>query len=69
VSHSVRTVDGVQTDHFFEVVQFACGAANLQPVALDDGDACGVVTTVLQALQTFQQHRDYTFISDVTNNS
>ena len=69
VPHAVSSVHRVQADHFFEVVQFARGAAHLEVVALNHCNTRRVVAAVLQPLQSFQQNRHDAFVSDVTNNS
>src|SRR5436309_2438158 len=69
VPDAVRSVQRVQADHFFQVAQFAGGAADLQVIFLDDCQPRRVVAAVLQPLQAVEQHGHYTLFSDVTNYS
>src|ERR1039457_3693252 len=70
VADAVGTIDGVQADGFFEVAQFARGAADGElPVIAINRDPRGIVSPIFQALQAFQNNRNGATGTDVTNNS
>ena len=67
---SIRSIQRVFPNHFFKVAELACRAANLQAVPIPgDGNSRGVVTAILQALQTIQDDWRRVLAPDVSNNA
>ncbi len=52
-----------------EVLQFADGAPYLQAVALDQGDAGGVISPVLELLEALDQDGDRVFLADIADDA
>src|SRR5258708_24376498 len=70
VSDTKRAIQGFYSDHFFQVAQLAFGAADLQAFAVaGDGDAGGVITSILQPPQAFDDYGYYVLLPHVSNNA
>ncbi len=70
VADAIGAVDGIEADGFFQVAQFAFGAANLQPLAVArHRDSGRIVAAVLQLLQPVQNDRNHPLLTYITNNS
>ncbi len=62
VADAVDAVEGSGANRFFQIVQFAGRAADLQfPVLADHGDAGGVVAAIFEAPEPVQNQRDTFF--------
>jgi hypothetical protein len=67
VADAIRTVEWITANYFFQVLQLAGGAANLQPMSVAcDRDARGIITAVFEALETVQNDVGDLFTSYVT---
>src|SRR5205085_6594737 len=70
VPDAVCAVERLQPDRFFQVAQFAFGAANVQMMRLiHDRDAGRVVTAILKFAQAINDDRHDLFIAHVTNDA
>ena len=75
VADAEGAVDGVVGDYGLEVAELAGGAAELErAVAVDagaagDGDACGVITAILETAQAFDDDRHDGLRTYIANDS
>ena len=54
---------------FFEITELAGGTANVEfAVAVDDGDAGGIIATIFELTQAFNDNRDNLFWADIAHN-
>ena len=60
---------GVVGDHRFEIRQLPGAAANVEAVAVDDGDASRVVAAILEPAQALDEDRDDGFVADVSDDA
>jgi hypothetical protein len=70
VPDSISTFDGRLLNDFFEVAELPRRAPNLELAGFgDDSDPRGIIATVLQLAQTFDDDRDNLLRPDVADNS
>jgi hypothetical protein len=70
MADAVGPVERLQADRFFQIAQFALGAANLQAGAVTgDRDAGGVVAAIFKPPQTVDDDRHNPLRSYITNNA
>jgi hypothetical protein len=70
VADAVSAVEWLQADRFFEVAQFALGAAHVQMMRfIDDGDARRVVAAIFEFAQPVDDDRHDLFIAYVSHNA
>src|SRR5579863_7271894 len=70
VADAIAAVERFKADGFFEVAELAFGAAELQLVSVaGDGDAGGIVTSVLQLAQAINNDGDHFFFADITDDA
>ena len=70
VSDAVGAVERLLADDFFEVAEFALGAADLKSVAVAaDRDACRVVAAIFELAKTLDDDRDNLLFTYVSHNS
>src|SRR5580700_3425768 len=70
VAYAIGAVEGLEADDFFQIAQFAFGAAKLQFVSIaGNGDTSRVVAAVLKPAQTLDDDWDYFLLTDIANNA
>ncbi len=69
VADAVGAIERVDADGFFEVAEFAGGAADGEVVlAVHDGDAGGIITAIFEAPQAVEDDRNGFTATDIANN-
>ena len=70
VADPVCAIERLEANDFFEVAQFAFGAANLKAVSIaSDSDASGVVAAIFETAQTFDEDGDDALLANVADNT
>jgi len=69
MTNAIRSVQRLQADHFFQVVQLAFGAAYLQTISVTGhGNPGRIVAAIFQPSETVEDDRNNALLPDVTNN-
>ena len=70
VADAVGAVERLEADGFFQVAQFAFGAADLQALAVaGDRDSGRIIAAVFQPPQAIEDDRHDLLLADIANNA
>ena len=70
MADSIGSIERLEADNFFEVAEFAFGAADLQAVTIAaNRDTGGVITAIFEPPQTIQNDRYNPLLANISDNS
>src|SRR5579862_3623381 len=70
VTDAVGAIQWLQTDRFFEIAQFAFGAAYLQAFAISgDGDSCRIISAIFQSSKAVNDDRHDPLLTYISHNA